>query len=421
MKQLDQFWRPVLLLVSGNGLGQLLTFMALPFLTRLYPPEAFGIFSVFVAIVITLAVIVNGGYEWAIMLPGNNEEAVSLVKVSLWTGIGMVLLVVFGIITIGEDILEYFRVDFLLPWKWLIPLSLIFEGVIQPLRMLINRIRQYRMLAISRVGKSVTQAIVSLITGYLGWGFEGLIWGFLAGQFVCCLLLVIPYIRWKKSQDFAPSSAYYFMRLRNQYGDFPRYSILSALLTTASKQLPFFLIPLFFVEGVNINGLFGKAEQLLLAPVGLISASVGNVFFERASQAKRKGGGALATETRDTLIRLSVMGLPFLLSILIAGPWLFKWVLGDPWETAGEYARWLSPAMYLLFISSPLSCLVDIQRLLKPFLLLNFFVFLARFILLWTGGNYLSPMGMVQLYGLGGILVVGLQLSYLLYAGLIKD
>ncbi len=421
MKQLDQFWRPVLLLVSGNGLGQLLTFIALPFLTRLYSPEAFGIFSVFVAIVITLAVVVNGGYEWAIMLPENNEEAVSLVNLSLWTAIGMVLLVLFGVLVIGKDILEYFRVDFGSPWKWLIPVSLIFEGATQPLRVMINRIRQYRMLAFSRIGKSGIQALVSLITGYLGWGFEGLVCGFLAGQIVCSLLLVCSYVKWKNSQNFVPVSRYSFMRLRREYSDFPRYSIWSTLLTTASKQLPFFLIPLFFTEGVSINGLFGKAEQILLAPVGLISASVGNVFFDRASQAKRKGGGALAAETRSTLIRLSILGLPFLVSILIAGPWLFKWVLGNAWETAGEYARWLSPTMYLLFISSPLSCIVDIQRMLKPFLFLTFFVFFARFILLWIGGNYLNPMGMVQLYGLGGILVVGLQLSYLLYAGLIKD
>ncbi len=417
MIRLNNFWRPVILLITGNGLGQVLNIIALPILTRIYAPESFGVFSIYVAIVVTVAVVVNGGYEWAVMLPQKIGEALGLVNIGLIYAVGISTIVAICVFIFSNSITTFLHVEQLQTLMWVIPISLLIEGIIQPIRVMINRIKMYRTLAVSRIGKSSAQVLGSLWAGFAGWGFEGLIWGFLAGQIMCLLLLLLPFIKWQVSLPNKKFSLATFNSLRKSYDDFPKYSVFSTLLTTASKQLPFFLIPLLYIDAMDVNGLFSKADQILLAPLGLISASVGNVFFERASHAKRLGGEVLSKETWNTFKRLTILGLPFLIAILFAGPWLFSFVLGPEWETAGVYARWLSPSMYLLFISSPLSCLVDIQRALQPFLLITIGVFSARFGLLWIGGMNFPPFGMIQLYAMGSITIVGAQLIYLLQLG----
>jgi len=416
MKIGSGFWRPVLLLVSGNGVGQLITFLSIPILTRMYPPENFGVLALFTAVVLTLTVVVNGGYEWPIMLPEEESEAQNLVVISIWVSLGvscgiLLLALVSEIASIaprGWTLFDY--------WKWVVPVSLLMEGLLNPIKIWINRQRKYRLLSSIKIARSCFQAGVSLLMGWLDILPMGLIWGFWAGQIAALGVALVYYISTAGIAGFRINLQSWQM-LTHTYRDFPQYSILSTLFVTLSKQLPFFLFPLLFIDGDTINGFFSKAEQLLLAPISLISMSIGSVFFERASQASRRGDAFLAKETRDTFHRLCVLGLPSLIIGLFIGPTLYQWLLGPEWKVSGEYARWLSPYLYVLFLMTPLSCLVDIRRTLRSFLWITFFLLLGRFCLLYVGGHYLSAKETIHIYAIGSFVLVVLQLLYLLYMG----
>src|SRR5690242_4397258 len=64
-----KFISNVLTLITGNGVSQIINVAGTLILARLFAPEAFGSFALFVTLVSFLSVLGGGRYELAIMLP----------------------------------------------------------------------------------------------------------------------------------------------------------------------------------------------------------------------------------------------------------------------------------------------------------------------------------------------------------------
>src|SRR5690554_3357466 len=79
----DAFLGPLAVLVSGTLLAQVATYLARPVLTRLFEPEAFGIFGFFLAMTTILGSPAAGKYETAIPIPADDQEAASVTGLSL--------------------------------------------------------------------------------------------------------------------------------------------------------------------------------------------------------------------------------------------------------------------------------------------------------------------------------------------------
>ena len=69
----SSYARNVITLMTGTGLAQAIPIAISPILTRLYSPEDFGTFGLYMAIVTIASVLVTGRYELAILLPKNAE------------------------------------------------------------------------------------------------------------------------------------------------------------------------------------------------------------------------------------------------------------------------------------------------------------------------------------------------------------
>ena len=407
----SEFWRNVATLASGSLIAQGFGVISILVLPRLYNDAEFGIFGFFVASIAITVVLINGGYEHAIMLPKEGKRAYSLVLMSFLLALGGTLLLELIALFFGEWILSIGKVTELLGWHYLIPVGLLFEGLSQPLRTWLNRQKQYTGLSISKVVRSGVLLTVSIWLGVENWTFSGLILGYISGQLGSLIVLLVYFLR---GETFKSS----FQSIKKEalhFSDFPRYSIAGAWLNTASKHLPFYmLIPLF---DAGVAGQFNQADRVLMLPVVLIAMSIGNVFYEQAAKAKEESEEALAQVTYKTFLRLLILAIPFLIVIMAWGPQLFGFVLGEEWTTAGVYARWLMPWLFVVFIASPLAYLIDIQRMLKEFLIFNLVLFFVRFLALYLGGLYFDAETTMIIYGLSGFFMVGLQLVYLLYIG----
>ncbi|MDX2247595.1 MAG: oligosaccharide flippase family protein [Bacteroidia bacterium] len=411
---MTDFGKSVTTLVSGSLVAQLIGVISIIVLPRLYNDEAFGVFGFFVATVAIIAVIINGGYENAIMLPEEEPISQKLTALSLWIAAGGSLFLLVILALTGKWILEWGEVPMLYGWHLLIPFSILLEGLSQPYRTLLNRSESYRALSFSKIARSLVLAVVSIGLGLGGKKFEGLILGYLAGQLAGLVVLWV-YVRAENKSADQGFSWHKLLEAAGQFSDFPRYSIFSAWLNTASKHLPFYmLIPLY---DAGVAGQFNQADRVLTLPVVLVAMSIGTVYYQHASKAHLLGAEVLAAVTRRTFFRLLIPAVPFLVITMIGGPDLFAGVLGEEWRTAGEYARWLMPWMFMVFIASPLSYLIDIKRKLREFLFFNIALFALRLAALWLGGIYLSDIAAMKVYGFSGMVMVGLQLVYLLYIG----
>ncbi len=406
-----RLWRPVLTLLSGSVLAQAINLSLLPLLSLLYSSADFGLQGIFVATIHTLLVAANGAYDQAIMLPESEGEARSLLRLSQGIALGVSVLVALGLLLVGPWLWPQLEAAaFLIGWQWLLPLSLLLEGWMQPLRVMLNRWEAYRVLSLSKGVQALGGGGLMLLLGWLDWGFGGLLTGWVAGSALSWGVMGVAYLR--RRPLHAPTRSVPWPQVARAYRDFPTRAMGSGWLNAFSRQLPFYLLPGFF--GQAVNGYYYMAHRALMLPLSLISRSAGEVFYRQATHSKRAGGRQLAQLTRQVAGQLAALATPILLVVVWLGPWAAAWLLGTEWETAGVYARWLMPWIFLVFITSPLTYLLDIERRLDFQLLYNLALFAVRLGSLLLGGYLLSAQGTVMLYAGLGAVMVAFHLSYLL-------
>ncbi len=405
--------------MSGASVAQLLNLIALPLLTRLYYPEAFGWAATFIAMVETAALLINGGYDLAIMLPKKMEDAHKMTMNSMYIAMICVVMLSMLLLIFNTQLLQ---ISSFAPLKefsgWLI-VSLLLEGVLQPAKIALSRLKSFKVLSIGKLLRTSVQIAVSLIWSIKQDVFTGLLVAYILGQWCSALYLMWNYIKKVRLQNI-PLFVSFSWKLMSDYRDFPFFSLVGNALNKASKQLPLFMFPLIFVAIGNIDtimGWYSKAEQILNIQIGLIGLSIGQVFYEKANRIFNDHPNEFGNFVSRKVKQFALIGLPITISLILLGPILMKVVLGPEWEHAGSYVRWMAPAYYLTFIVVPLSWLVDIKRKLKDFLLINVVIFALRLLCLLVGSRYLTPDGVIYIYATLSFLLAILQLGYLLHIG----
>ena len=103
---------------------------------------------------------------------------------------------------------------------------------------------------------------------------------------------------------------------------------------------------------VSALGQFQTAWRYLDAPLILINGAVAKVFFQKLSTIEP---GQMRPLVRVTIKRAVLIGIvPFAL-IYVLSPWLFPFLLGARWADSGSFARALTPWLFMLLITSPIS------------------------------------------------------------------
>lgn len=75
---MSNFITNVLKLVSGSVAAQALGILLIPIITRIYNPDDFGIFQLFISISGILVIVSTFSYQLAIMLPKTEEDAANV-------------------------------------------------------------------------------------------------------------------------------------------------------------------------------------------------------------------------------------------------------------------------------------------------------------------------------------------------------
>ncbi len=184
----------------------------------------------------------------------------------------------------------------------------------------------------------------------------GLLWGYIAGHVVSATWYASQVVR--KHPTFARYffNKEYITRAARRFKQFPRFSMPSTLLNTLQSRLPFLLLFFFFDE--STVGYFGRAFALFAVPLSLIGNAISQVFFVEGAIARREN--TLAKRTTKVHDRLVVLGLFPTLAILITGPQVMGFFLGEAMEPAGVYLQWLAPWFFMASIASPLTRIFDI-------------------------------------------------------------
>ncbi|WP_232222256.1 oligosaccharide flippase family protein [Thioalkalivibrio paradoxus] len=349
----NRFARSVSVLAGGTAAGQFIVIAASPALTRLYSPEDFGLLAVFSALLGILGVIASLRYQLAIPLPESDEEAAHVVVLGLIIVAAMSLLATVLVIFFAQPIADLFNTPALASYLWLLPLGLLLGGIYGVFSYWAIRVKAFTPIARTKLTQSITMVGVQL-GGYL-LGPVALILGQVTGQAAGASSLgaltirnrwaVFRAIRWR---DIRAAT--------RRYVRFPIYSTWGGLFNTAGSQLPPILFAILFSPAAA--GIYMIAHRVLAMPMSLIGKAIADVFLSSAAEARRNG--TLAPLVADIHAKLAHIAMPPALILILAGPDLFAFVFGADWRQAGEFAQWMAPWVYLVFITSPLSTLFSV-------------------------------------------------------------
>lgn len=383
MSLLSRLRGSVLTLLSGTALAQVIMFGASPVLSRLYEPAAFGQYALLSLGLSLITVLATGKYDIAVLLPESDDEALALVVLACGVATLVAGAAVAGatlwLWTIGPEVWLGQRGQ---ARYWLVPLAgamILFSAWQAVFFVWLNRRRRYRAISACRITHALVMVIAQIGLSASVGGLLGLQLGTVIGITVCLILQAVIL----RSDDLpARPGRRLVSRMARTHVNLPLHSIPTDLIGTLLAQFPVFFLGAKFSDATV--GLYSLAQRSLLAPMQLISNSVGEVFRSQAA-ARFAADGQCRDLFRSTVKLLTAVALLAALIVMAAGPQLFALVFGEAWRAAGDYARIVIVMFALKFVVSPVSFMFVIARRTK----LDFWLHLV----------FLGLLGLVFLVG----------------------
>jgi len=345
--------RDVLTLMTGTAIAQIIPLFLMPVISRIYTPSDMAIFATYMSVVSIFGSFITLKYELAIILPEKDEDSmgITLLCVIIALIISLSLLLVF--IIFGGDFLKVISnkdVEFG-KWIFFIPLAIFTIGLFSSLNFWMTRKTKFKILSLSRISQSSFMTGVQIGLGLTVFKYFGLIIGEITGRLTASAILFVKTLKddYKLIKTIKPKLV---LKQLKRYKNFPKYSLPADLVNVTTNQIPIFVFGRFFTSQILGNYFF--MDRILNAPISLISRAILDVFKQRASSDYITNGNCrdVFVKTFKTLALASIV--PTII-IFVFSPMLFKFIFGNEWELAGEFARIMSLLFFFRFTSSPLS------------------------------------------------------------------
>ncbi len=406
---MSRFIKNVIKLGSATAIAQVLGILLIPVITRLYSPSDYGISQIFISTVLIIGAVSCLCYHFAILLPKNDSEAAHIVILCFFliVAISIIAGAVFWILS--SWLVETLNAPAFSQYLILLPFGIFFHGFALVMSSWLSRRVRFGTVAVSKVASSATNKLVQIGFGLKSPSPLGLIAGSLANDASYCICM----LRGMRSDlvFFKKFSFSEIKSLARRYRKFPMFSSGSILANAASVNVSSYLLAFYFSP--IVVGLYAIAYTVVQLPVKLIADALGDVFFQKASEEKRKTGEIhnVVHQVHRRLISIGIF--PFLVLIVI-GEDLFSVFLGANWATAGLYAKILSPWIFIIFISSPLSSIFNVLERQGVSLIFNLAILASRIIALCIGGILGDPVTALILFSSTGVLFWGWMNIYIL-------
>jgi O-antigen/teichoic acid export membrane protein len=362
LKPKSEFSRNVLTLMTGTTIAQAIPIAISPILTRIYTPEDFGVFALYIGIVSFIAIIVTARYEMAIVLPSTDKEAINIVALSFLIMIFIVTFLSIAIFFFKSQILTLLNAQEVGNLLYLAPVSILLAGLNQIFNYWANRKKNFKSMSSAQIGQSIGVGAGQSSFGFLTLN-GGLVLGNIFGRFISAYILIKNFItRDKSSLKYINKSM--MINQMKEHKDFPlvnSFHAFSDILRTSGSVM---LISSFF--GTTILGFYALSLRVLQVPVGILSSALGQVLYPKFT-ALHNEKKSLYPYVKKVFLVLIAIALPVFGTLYVIAPDLFAFVFGERWRVAGEYSRILVPYLFMNFLISPISSIPIILNKQKEF------------------------------------------------------
>lgn len=328
----------ILQLASGTVISQLILFSATPFLTRIYSPSDFGLFTIFASASALLAGCLTLKFDAAVPLPRSNREALCLSRVTLQLSLFLSITVLVFLLFIGVkgNTISVFL---------LTPLATYLSAYITVHQQWGTRHRDYKAFSLAQILASVVNVSFVLSFGLISNTQNNLIIGLLLGLSSAAL-----YLSFVGLFDFKGSFIVRrcdFSYAFKHYSRFPCYVLPTSLILTGSQYMQPLIIA--SISDVELTGFYSIANRVVMVPVvilgGAVAESLKSEFIagqDNSSRLEKLFGKVLLILSGSSV---SIITMVFLLSDLI-----FPIIFGDDYIVSAQIAKAISLGIFSIFI-----------------------------------------------------------------------
>ncbi len=325
---------------SGTLLGQVITVVTLPLITRIYGAEIIGIWTLLNSAAMIIMSFSDLGMTNAIMLE-KKEEIEDTYKV-ITSIVAVISVIASFVITVYYTVFN--NVMGINPAVlFLIVVAIIFTTQqIQVCYTWLNRNADYNVLMKNPIIRNGLYSVIAIILGLLGMNKSG----YFIGQIIGLLITLIHMKRHLPKSFFTLNcSIYKDTFARNQR--FIKYQMPTNIISNFKNQIPILLIQ--GIWGTEILGYYGVTVRMLQIPGALLASAVGRVFFYTTSLMKREGK-EIGYYVYNNLIKgMKIVFIPMVF-LMAFGDIIVIVFLGVEWKLAGEFVRILTLQYFFMFL-----------------------------------------------------------------------
>lgn len=395
----------IIFVAFGAIISQIIPIITAPILTRIYSPEDYGIFGLYMSIVSISVTLASARFDLAIFIPKNLEDSKRIFVITISISAVFSLFLFLLILATKHNIIVSLNLKGLDSWLLTIPFIVFTISLYQNYLHWLNRIKNFKGLNFLRILNPLLLSFFNILFGFFNFKSIGLI---LSLMFSYSIMTILYFNSVKK-----------FLRLTNfnririlirKYKNFPLYSLPSTLSGEIGAQMPTVLLIYYFDEA--IAGFFFLATKMISLPFSILGNSIATVYRQEAIEEYNLNGNCkvLYIKTFQKLLIISI--LPVLI-IMFGSKWLFSIYFGAKWIIAGKMASYLSVLVFFQLLSTPMADTILFVNGQKIDLFLQVFRLIFSILSFVVGGFY-------QNYELAVILFTATYCVYYIFHSFIQ-
>lgn len=337
-------------LISGTVLAQLIPILLQPVLRRIYSPDIFGVYSVYLSALGILIVISSFKYELAIILPKKDKEAANILMLSSFINFIFNVFLLIIIVLYKEKIALFLNISTELSfYLYFIPLGTFLFNFYQSLNLWLTRKDKFLSISknklIRRGVEGVTQVSFKIIKSTSG---------LLVGDILGHLAHVANGVRQIASSGFSLKllSITKLKYVSKKYAVYPKFNMIPSFMSACSYLLPVIFINKFYTAVET--GYFDLSKLVLSIPLALIATSISNVLLQSITK-RYQQNKSIILDLYPIMILIFIIALVEIIIIFFFGEKLFSFLFGMEWSISGQISEILVWAYAFNFFTASFS------------------------------------------------------------------
>ncbi len=350
---------------SGKLAVAISSFFFVPLLARLYPPEAYGNFTIFNSIATISVTLVLAGYPASYVLIKEKRQFQSivffqlLVIISISIILGLIILLINSLVSIPNI------------WIYL-PFGIFTGGIMIIFSNWNIREREFKLSAkLEGIGGVFLRSVNALI-GWIGNGYVyGLILGNLIGRTAANLVNFGRFWKVELANQPISFSKKDLIQALKEYKNYPKFILPNQLLRQLSGQIPIYFLAIVFNN--QQLGYYGMALTLFSLPMQMLTNAVSPIFLQKANELYSENTWALQKFTKKLL--RTIQGLivaPFIIGIVFSNE-LIHFLLGAKWEQTSSLVSIMAFPVFMSLAVNPFTSIFQIFKKERLILMIDLF------------------------------------------------